>query len=102
MTDCHGMAAEEVERLVTFPIETSVNGATGVRRVRSLSSQGFSFVWVEFDWNADIFQSRQIVNEKLVTVSAQMPQGVGIPVMAPQSSVMGEILWFPYSPTVHQ
>lgn len=91
MTDCHGMAAEEVERLVTFPIETSVNGATGVRRVRSTSSQGFSFVWVEFDWNADIFKSRQIVNEKLVTVTSQMPDGVNQPILAPQSSVMGEI-----------
>lgn len=91
MTDCHGMAAEEVERLVTFPIETSVNGATGVRRVRSTSSQGFSFVWVEFDWNADVLEARQIVNEKLVTISSQMPKGVAQPVLAPQSSVMGEI-----------
>ncbi len=93
MTDVHGMASEEVERLVTFPIETAVNGATDVRRVRSASSQGFSFVWIEFDWGTDIFKARQIVSEKLITVSSQMPLGVGQPMLAPQSSVMGEIFF---------
>ena len=91
MTDAHGMAPEEVERLVTFPIETSVNGASDVRRVRSLSAQGFSFVWVDFDWNTDIFRARQIVSEKLIAVSAEMPMGVEQPILAPQSSIMGEI-----------
>jgi CzcA family heavy metal efflux pump len=93
MTDAHGMAAEEVERLVSFPIETAVNGATDVRRVRSNSSFGFSFVWVEFDWGTDIFKARQIVSEKLVSLAGQMPAGIDQPVLAPQSSVMGEILF---------
>lgn len=92
MTDSHGMAAEEVERLVTFPIETAVNGATDVRRVRSASMQGFSFVWVEFDWGADIFKARQIVSEKMVTLTGLLPADV-VPVLSPQSSVMGEILF---------
>jgi CzcA family heavy metal efflux pump len=93
MTDAHGMAAEEVERLVTFPIETAVNGATDVRRVRSTSSLGYSFVWVEFDWGTDVFKARQVVSEKLVTISGQMPLGISSPILAPQSSVMGEILF---------
>ena len=93
MTDAHGMASEEVERMVTFPIETAVNGATNVRRVRSNSSQGFSFVWVEFDWGTDIFQARQVVSEKLISIASQMPLGIGQPVLAPQSSVMGEIFF---------
>ena len=92
MTDAHGMSAEEVERLVTFHIETSVNGATDVRRVRSASMQGYSFVWVEFDWGTDIFRARQVVSEKMVTLGGVLPEGI-VPVLAPQSSIMGEILF---------
>lgn len=92
MTDAHGMASEEVERLVTFPIETAVNGATNVRRVRSTSLQGSSFVFVEFDWGMDVFRARQIVSEKMTTLAEQLPEGI-TPVLAPQSSVMGEILF---------
>jgi CzcA family heavy metal efflux pump len=92
MTDAEGMASEEVERLVTFHIEAAVNGATDVRRVRSASMQGYSFVWVEFDWNTDVFKARQIVNEKIATISSSLPAGI-TPILAPQSSVMGEILF---------
>ena len=92
MTDAHRMAAEEVERLVTFPIETAMNGATNVRRVRSSSMMGYSFVWIEFDWGMDVYRARQIVSEKMVTLEEALPEGV-TPVLAPQSSVMGEILF---------
>ena len=92
LTDAADMAPEEIERLVTFPIETAVNGATNVRRVRSSSSQGFSFVWVEFDWGMDIYRARQIISEKMSLLSGQLPAGI-VPVLAPQSSVMGEIMF---------
>ena len=92
LTDAHDMAPEEIERLVTFPIETAVNGATDVRRVRSSSSQGFSFVWIEFDWGTDIYKARQVISEKLVAITGELPEGI-MPELAPQSSVMGEILF---------
>ena len=92
LTDASNMAPEEVERLVTFPIETAVNGATNVRRVRSSSSQGFSFVWVEFDWGMDIYRARQVISEKMSLLAEQLPAGI-TPMLAPQSSVMGEIMF---------
>src|SRR5688572_16296513 len=97
LTEGHGMAPEEMETLVTFPIEAAINGASGVRRVRSATALGIGVVWVEFEWGADIFLARQVLAEKLSLVSSSLPPPVGRPILAPISSIMGEILFFAIS-----
>ena len=93
LVDGHGMAPEEMETLVTFPIETAVNGAANVRRVRSSTAVGFSTIWVEFEWGTDIYRARQTVTERLATVTDKLPEHLDPPILAPMSSVMGEILF---------
>src|SRR5436190_16639394 len=97
LTEGHGMAPDAMESLVTFPIESAINGASGVRRVRSATAVGIAVVWVEFDWGTDIFAARQVVAEKLSLVSGTLPPQVERPILAPISSIMGEILFFAIS-----
>lgn len=92
MTEAPGMAPEEIEKVITYPVETAVNGASGVRRVRSASAPGLSSIWVEFDWDTDVYLARQIVSEKLSEIESDLPPNVGKPTLGPQSSILGEIL----------
>ncbi|MEK7731587.1 MAG: efflux RND transporter permease subunit, partial [Planctomycetota bacterium] len=101
LVEGHGMAPEEMETLVTFPIETAVNGAADVRRVRSSTAVGFSTIWVEFEWGTDIYRARQTVTERIASVTDRLPENVEPPIMAPTSSVMGEILFASVTSTRH-
>src|SRR5262245_38623035 len=101
ITEAHGMSPTEVETQITFPIETAVNGSSGVRRVRSATAVGISIVWVEFEWGTDIRNARQIVSEKIGTLAGDLPLEVERPVLAPQSSIMGEILFLALSSEKH-
>ena len=92
MADVHGFAPEEIESLVAFPIESSLNGATGVRRVRSSISTGMAIIWVEFNWGTDILQARQVVTERLQSMMSSLPPGMEPPILAPISSIMGEVM----------